>query len=100
MGRIDLHTHSTYSDGTMHPIELVELAKQRGVDVLALTDHDTIAGIPEARKAAALADVELVHGVEFSAEHDGNSIHVLAYWPNEEDPEFLAELMRLQETRL
>jgi predicted metal-dependent phosphoesterase TrpH len=97
---IDLHTHSYYSDGTIAPRELLELAKERGLDVLALTDHDTTAGIPEARQAAALVDVGLVPGVEFSAEYDGTSLHVLCYWPREDDAEFQAELLRLQESRL
>ena len=100
MPGIDLHTHSSYSDGTLSPRTLVELAKDRGLDVLALTDHDSIAGIAEAREAATLAGIELVPGVEFSAEHDGTSIHVLAYWPDEDDAEFQAELLRLQESRL
>src|SRR5437867_4207441 len=100
MGRIDLHTHSSFSDGTMPPRRLVELAGERGLDVVALTDHDTVSGIPEARQAAAVAGIELVPGVEFSAEHDGTSVHVLAYWPDEDDADFLAELLRLQESRL
>src|SRR5438552_4021010 len=100
MPGIDLHTHSSYSDGTLHPVQLIELAKDRGLDAVALTDHDTISGIPEGRRAAAIAGIELVPGVEFSAEHDGTSIHVLAYWPDEEDADFQAELLRLQESRL
>src|SRR5438105_10837465 len=100
MGGIDLHIHSRFSDGTLSPADLFELGRQRGLEVMALTDHDTISGIPEARAAAALAGLELVPGVEFSAEHDGVSVHVLAYWPDEEDPEFRAELVRLQESRL
>jgi len=100
MAGIDLHTHSYYSDGTLSPAELFDLGRRRGLEVMALTDHDTISGIPEARQAAALAGLELVPGVEFSAEHDGVSIHVLAYWPDEDDAEFQAELLRLQESRL
>src|SRR6266487_3452112 len=100
MAGIDLHTHSYFSDGTLSPRELLDLGKERGLETMALTDHDTISGIPEARQAAALAGLELVPGVEFSAEHDGVSIHVLAYWPDEDDTEFQAELMRLQESRL
>jgi predicted metal-dependent phosphoesterase TrpH len=100
MPGIDLHTHSSFSDGTLPPRLLVDLARDRGLDAVALTDHDSMSGIPEAREAAALAGIELVPGVEFSAEHDGTSIHVLAYWPDEEDAEFRAELLRLQESRL
>ena len=99
MAGIDLHTHTYYSDGTLGPRDLLELAKDRGLDVLALTDHDTTAGLPEAREAAALIGVELVPGVEFSAEYEGASLHVLCYWSDEDDPEFQAELLRLQESR-
>ena len=100
MPGIDLHTHTYYSDGTLGPRDLLELAKERGLDVLALTDHDTTAGIPEARDAAAVLGIELVPGVEFSAEYEGSSLHILCYWPDEEDADFQAELMRLQESRL
>src|SRR5436853_578099 len=100
MPGIDLHTHTYYSDGTLGPSELFELAQDRGLDVLALTDHDTTAGLPEARDAAATTGIELVPGVEFSAEYEGASLHVLCYWPDEQHAEFQAELLRLQESRL
>src|SRR5438270_24587 len=100
MPGIDLHTHTYYSDGTLGPSQLLELARERGLDVVALTDHDTTAGLPEARDAAAAVGIELVPGVEFSAESEGASLHVLCYWPEEDNAEFQAELMRLQETRL
>src|SRR6266480_661005 len=100
MAGIDLHTHTYYSDGTLGPRELLELARERGLDAVALTDHDTTAGLPEARQAAALVGVELVPGVEFSAEYEHASLHILCYWPDEEDEEFQAELLRLQESRL
>jgi predicted metal-dependent phosphoesterase TrpH len=100
MPGIDLHTHTYYSDGTLGPMQLVELAKERGLDAIALTDHDTTAGLPEARKAAALAGIELIPGVEFSTEYEGASLHVLCYWPDEDDPGFQAELLRLQDSRL
>ena len=100
MPGIDLHTHTYYSDGTLGPSQLLELSRERGLDVVALTDHDTTAGLPEARDAAAAVGIELVPGVEFSAEYEGASLHVLCYWPEEDNAEFQAELMRLQETRL
>jgi predicted metal-dependent phosphoesterase TrpH len=100
MPGIDLHTHTYYSDGTMGPLQLLELARERGLDVVALTDHDTIAGLPEGRDAANAVGIELVPGVEFSAEYEGASLHILCYWPDEQDLELQAELARLQETRL
>ncbi|MGP4952313.1 PHP domain-containing protein [Psychrobacter sp. T6-1] len=67
--KIDLHCHSTCSDGTFAPAEVVRRAHVAGVDVLALTDHDTLAGIDEARAAANTYDMQLINGVEISCEH-------------------------------
>lgn len=96
---IDLHTHSSYSDGTFTPSEIADLASERGLAVWALTDHDTTAGLAEAADAAVAREIELVPGVEFSASLDGGSIHVLAYWPDPQDEEFAAELQRLHDER-
>ena len=65
----DLHSHSTFSDGTYTPTQLLELAKNAKIDVFALTDHDTLAGIPEAQCAAKCHGIELISGVEISCEH-------------------------------
>jgi predicted metal-dependent phosphoesterase TrpH len=77
---IDLHTHSCCSDGSLTPGDLVRRASASGLDVLALTDHDTIAGLDEARDAAAEAGIRLVPGVEISASWRGQAIHVLGLW--------------------
>jgi predicted metal-dependent phosphoesterase TrpH len=77
---IDLHTHSNRSDGSLTPAELVQRASASGLHVLALTDHDTIAGLDEARAAAAEAGIRLVPGVEISASWRGQAIHVLGLW--------------------
>ena len=77
---IDLHTHSCCSDGSLTPGELVQRASASGLQVLALTDHDTIAGLEEARGAAAEAGIRLVPGVEISAAWRGQAIHVLGLW--------------------
>lgn len=77
--RVDLHCHSTASDGQLSPTALVERAHGRGVRVLALTDHDTLDGLPEARRAAQALDIELVDGVELSCTWGGATIHVLGY---------------------
>jgi predicted metal-dependent phosphoesterase TrpH len=76
----DLHTHSNCSDGSLPPGELVQRAAAAGVLVLALTDHDTIAGIEEAQGAAGRAGIELVPGVEISASWRSQAIHVLGLW--------------------
>ncbi|HHO69573.1 MAG TPA: PHP domain-containing protein [Gammaproteobacteria bacterium] len=75
--RYDLHSHSTASDGTLAPAELVRRAAAAGVDVLALTDHDTLDGLAEAVPAAAAAGVALVPGVEVSVSWRGLTVHVL-----------------------
>lgn len=77
--RVDLHCHSTASDGLLSPTALVERAHGRGVRVLALTDHDTLDGLPEAHSAAQALGMELVDGVELSCTWGGATIHVLGY---------------------
>ena len=74
---IDLHTHSRHSDGVLPPAELVGLAAQRGVSMLALTDHDTTAGLDEARGAAELAGMRFIDGVEITAGWRGQEIHIV-----------------------
>ncbi len=79
-GRVDLHTHSAYSDGLLSPAALVESARQAGIGWLGLTDHDTLAGLAEAKSAAASAGIELIPGVELSADEEGFEVHVLGYF--------------------
>src|SRR6185369_8899487 len=97
MPGIDMHTHSVRSDGTNTVTENVALAVERGLAGIAVTDHDTTAGLEEA--ATAGTDLGIVPGIEFSAEHDGASLHVLAYWIDPADPDLVAELRRLTDTR-
>jgi predicted metal-dependent phosphoesterase TrpH len=99
MPGIDLHTHTVYSDGTFTPAELMSLARERGLQALAVTDHDTMNGLAEAETAAAADGVELVPGVEFSTVRDGEGVHVLCYFMDPAHPEFMAELRRLQDDR-
>jgi hypothetical protein len=75
----DLHTHTTRSDGTLSPSALVHRAADRGLRVLSVTDHDTVAGLEEARAAAAQRDVTLLSGVELSVTLQGAELHLLAY---------------------
>ncbi|MCS8637948.1 PHP domain-containing protein [Pseudomonas aeruginosa] len=77
--RVDLHCHSTASDGVLAPAALVQRAHEKGVGLLALTDHDTLEGLPEAPQAAARLGIELVNGVELSCTWGGATIHVLGY---------------------
>jgi len=76
---VDLHTHSTASDGSDGPIALVEKAAALGLTALALTDHDTLEGIAEAETAASTADLELIPGTELSLDHHGG-MHLVVLW--------------------
>jgi len=92
---IDLHLHSTASDGRLAPRELVALLAQRGVKVFALTDHDTVSGLPEAAAAAAEQGLHLLPGTELSAEWLGRTIHVVGLGIRPEEPTLVAMLERL-----
>jgi predicted metal-dependent phosphoesterase TrpH len=95
----DLHTHSTCSDGTETVEANVARALELGLAGLGITDHDTTEGLARAEAAAASADLEIVPGIEFSAEYEGASLHVLAYYVDPSNPELVAELKRLTDTR-
>ena len=99
---IDLHAHSTASDGSDSPTEVVRLAAAAGLEALALTDHDTLEHIAEARHAAAAADVRLVPGCEISCELGGRapgSLHLLVYFVEDEPGPLQDRLVSLQEAR-
>lgn len=99
MAGIDLHAHTNYSDGTFQPREAVGLARERLLDVLAVTDHDTTGALEEAFSAGAELGVEIVPGVEFSTVYEGEGVHILCYYMDPEHPELKAELERLQDDR-
>ncbi len=99
MVRYDMHSHSSRSDGTLAPAEIVALAKERGLDGLAITDHDTFAGLDEAAGTAESAGLWFVPGIEFSAEYEGASLHILAYWVDPADTAIREELSRLVDSR-
>jgi predicted metal-dependent phosphoesterase TrpH len=96
----DLHTHSTVSDGTLTPTALLERAAAAGVGTLALTDHDTVAGIAEAAVAAERVGVQLIPGVEVSVTWGGRTVHVVGLDLDPTCPTLLAGLAGLQEYRL
>ncbi|MDP3892042.1 PHP domain-containing protein [Nocardioides sp.] len=97
--RIDLHTHSRASDGTQSPEELVHAAAAAGLDVLALTDHDTSAGWESATRAALEAGISLVLGMEISTRYAGRGVHLLGYLPDPTYPPLVEELQRIVEGR-
>ncbi len=96
---IDLHTHSWFSDGTKSPTELVELASRSGVSALAITDHDTMAGVNEALNASVKYGVEVVPGLEVSVVHKKKALHILGYFMDTAHPELSAALALLQNAR-
>lgn len=98
--RIDLHTHSTASDGTGAPAQVVAEAAAAGLDVVALTDHDTTAGWAEAMTAAHEHGIVLVRGTEVSARAHGISIHLLSYLQDPTHPALTVELDKTRDARL
>src|SRR5690242_16748026 len=99
MGFADLHSHTTASDGTQSPAENVRLAKEAGLAAMAVTDHDTVAGLEEALSAGKTYGIEVVPGVEISTVSGGQDVHVLGYWIDYRDPRFLERLAELREVR-
>ena len=97
--RADLHVHSSASDGTDPPAEVMRRAAQAGLDVVALTDHDTVAGHAEARQALA-GSLALLPGMELSCRLAGRSLHLLAYLFDPGQPELAAELSRIRDDRV
>jgi len=99
MPYIDLHTHSNASDGTFPPREVVRLAKERRLKALALTDHDTIDGLPEAMAAGQELGIEVIPGVEISAQHTSGSMHILGYFLDYESKALAQQLAVLKQAR-
>lgn len=97
----DLHTHSTYSDGTLSPTELICLAKSKGLCAVALCDHNTVAGLPEFTKAGEEQGIQAIGGVEFSTEYRGRELHILGLFirPEHYSPitRKLSEMLRRKE---
>ena len=97
--RVDLHAHTSASDGALSPSALVNHAHDLGLRVLAVTDHDSVAGIPEALHAAAGTALILVPGVELSAVWEGRDVHILGYFVDFEDAQLLSHLEDLRGAR-
>ncbi|MGQ9572924.1 MAG: PHP domain-containing protein [Dehalococcoidia bacterium] len=99
--RADLHTHSTFSDGRLTPTQLIERAVSRGLEVIALTDHDCTDGIPEAQEAAQKhPGLLFIPGVELSTDVPHDEVHVLGYFLDYENSRFRGRLSRLRRSRL
>ncbi len=96
----DLHLHSTHSDGVLSPTDLVALVATRGVPMMALTDHDTVSGLDEARSACAAAGLRFAPGVEVSAGWRGQSIHVIGLGLRSDEPQLGGHLAGLRALRI
>ena len=96
---IDLHVHSTASDGTFTPSELVAEAKRCGLSAFALTDHDTVDGVSEALTAGKASGLDVIPGVELSTEYNGTEIHVVGLFIDPENTELQAGLAKFRDNR-
>ena len=101
MRAIDLHTHSTCSDGTFSVKELIDRAHEKGLAAIALTDHDTVEGIDEAVRYAAekYPDLEVVPGIELSTESDGREVHIVGLFIDNHDKDFVDSLSAFIDSR-
>ena len=90
----DLHTHSTYSDGTLSPAELIALAEREGLGALALSDHNTVTGLPSFLEAASRSSVEAIPAVEFSTDYGDKELHILALFVKPEHYAAVTETVR------
>jgi 3',5'-nucleoside bisphosphate phosphatase len=99
MGYVDLHVHTTASDGAMSPSEMVKYAKTKGLQAIAITDHDTIGGLDEALSEGERIGIEVIPGIEISAEHSPGSMHLLGYFFDRHHPMLNERLSYLQKAR-
>lgn len=99
MSRIDLHLHTTHSDGSLRPSEVLALAEQADVSALAITDHDIVDGIPEALTAAVGLGIEVIPGVEISSFDGKSELHILGYCIKWQDVLFNNRLATLRASR-
>ncbi len=97
--KIDLHTHTTYSDGRNTPKELIDLAKKNHYDIFAITDHDSISGYLKVNDYAENIGITLIPGAEISTLYNNNDIHILAYFFDIKNQEFLDMLSFIQDSR-
>ena len=96
---VDLHTHTTESDGSFTPEELIKEAQRVGLSAIAITDHDSISGIQKAAPFAEEFGIELIPGVELSTDYNGKEVHVVGLYINIEDENFLAKIKEFKENR-
>ena len=99
MDRVDFHMHTTFSDGSYTPEELLRYCKEKNLRAVAVTDHDTVSSHEEAKAAAVKYGVELIPGIEISCQFEPGTLHVLGYFLNPKDPGLMKDLENLQKAR-
>ena len=99
MGYVDLHLHTTASDGIKTPSEMVRYAKSKGLQAISITDHDTIEGLEEGLAEGDKIGFEVIPGIEISAEHSPGSMHLLGYFIDIYAPALKEKLKYLQKAR-
>ncbi|MCR5770710.1 MAG: PHP domain-containing protein [Butyrivibrio sp.] len=101
MRAVDLHTHSTASDGTYTPAQLIDYAHQKNLAAIALTDHDTTKGLAEAMaQGQKYDDLEVIPGIEFSTDYEGKDIHIVGLYMHYDDPEIQKRLQEFVDSRV
>ncbi len=100
MSRVDLHVHTSVSDGVLSPYHVIREAGKRGISAVGITDHDTMQGLPYAEAAGRKFGVEVIPGVELSADYDKKEIHVLGYYCDPSNPFLRKTLKKIRVSRL
>ncbi len=99
--KVDLHTHTTFSDGALEPKELLDLAKKKNIGVIGITDHDTVDGIiMKQLSMVKTIGIEIVPGLEISTDIEGQEVHLLGYFINYKDPELKKYLQFFQKRKI
>lgn len=100
--KVEFHCHTTASDGRLTPSKVVELAKEKQIELLAITDHDTTEGVEEALKKGKELGVNVIPGIELTCEHNGESVHILGYFKGDgyKNPDLASFLSSLKKSRL
>jgi 3',5'-nucleoside bisphosphate phosphatase len=100
VNQVDLHCHTTASDGLLAPAQVVARAARLTLKYLAITDHDSVGGLPEARHSAARYGIEIIPGVEINTDVEGGELHILGYYFSDSDPDLTGKLSDLRQGRI
>jgi len=102
MLKADFHIHSTYSDGTLSPTEIIKRAHKNNVKYLSITDHDTLTGLNEAIEESLKYDITLIPGIELSTQHNNESVHILGFFKDDNymNEELKKELLKIKNHRI